>query len=146
MFTAGHSSSAVTRPDSLEQGHDPVNRFRDDALASFLVGILAAVVGIHIMVDGDEVAFRADKHTFTDGDSSTPEKGAALLYEASFAYGYGVAVINIKRRKHGRAFIERFTEDTLQILMHFGRRPVTGVHFGRSLMVSKMSAISSSYP
>ena len=50
------------------------------------------------MIDSDEIAFRTDKHTITDCDSSTPEKGAALLDEASFAYGYRFAVINVKRR------------------------------------------------
>ena len=34
-----------------------------------------AVVGIRVVVDGDEVHFRGDEHAVADGDASTVEEG-----------------------------------------------------------------------
>lgn len=60
----------------------------------FAVGC-ASVVGIDIVVDGNQVALRADKHIIADFYASTSEQGAALLDEAPFADTHWLAVVYI---------------------------------------------------
>ena len=50
-----------------------------------------AVVGIRVMVDGDEVEFRGNEYAIADGDSAAAEECASLLYPASFSYPYILA-------------------------------------------------------
>ena len=94
-----------------------------------------AILGIHVMVDGDKVTLRTDEDPVADRNLTASEEGAALLDETVFAYSYGFAVVYIERGKYRSAFGERLAKNLPHQFMYafliadaYGRKFLSSFH------------------